>query len=79
MSAERDYDRKCLVGVLEDLKYANRLSMLDFVELFFPDSTEDYWMAKWELFRDNPLHFYWSLDSGRIGLLVAYIQEAKQG
>jgi hypothetical protein len=79
MSAQQDYDRKVLMGVLEDLKYANRLSMLDFVELFFPHSIESYWMPKWVMFCDNPLRFYWSLDSGRMGLLVAYIEGAKRG
>jgi|TARA_R100000482_G_scaffold109276_1_gene51550 hypothetical protein len=78
MSAQQEYDRRILMKVLEDLKYANRLSMLDFVELFFPDSVEDYWMRKWEMFRDNPLGFYWSLDTERLGRLVSYIEKERR-
>lgn len=65
--------KSALSGVITSLKYANRLSMLDFVELLFPDSIESYWMPKWELFRDNPLHFYWSLDNERLMRLADYI------
>jgi len=65
--------KSALNGTIQSLKYANRLSMLDFVELFFPDALESYWMPKWELFRDNPLHFYWSLDTERLMRLSDYI------
>lgn len=73
MSAQQEYDLKVLMGVLDDLKYTTRLNMLSFTELLFPDAMPYYYMQKWEMFRDNPLGFFWSLDSERLLKIVSYI------
>ena len=68
-----------LAGVLNDLKYMNRLSKPEFAELLFPHAIPDYLDEKWSLFRDSPLFFLWSCDLGRIRTIGHYIRKCKWG
>jgi|11BtaG_2_1085332.scaffolds.fasta_scaffold00341_19 hypothetical protein len=63
--------------VLEDLKYLNRLTKFGFVELLFPNSTDDYAERKWAVFYSNPLYFLWSCSSDKLLILLNYIEEEK--
>jgi|14BtaG_2_1085337.scaffolds.fasta_scaffold00019_34 hypothetical protein len=67
-----------LLQTLDDLKYLERLNLMDFADLLFPDSENTYLMGKWDLFRHNPLHFLWSLDSERVETVSHYINGCKE-
>ena len=60
---------------LENLKYLNRLSKQEFLDLLFDNDepTGYYAEMKWVLFQKSPLHFMWSCSSDNIRLLSDYI------
>jgi len=66
-----------LKGITDDLKYLNRLNQTEFRELFFPNSTDDYWKPKWRLFNTDKLSFIWSCSTDKLQIIVAYIDEVK--
>lgn len=68
-----------ILQTLDDLKYLNRLNLMEFADLFFPDEENTYLMGKWDLFKHNPLHFLWSLDSERVMRIEGFIAECKGG
>jgi hypothetical protein len=73
-----DYE-DMLAGVLNDLKYLNRLNNVEFAELLFPHATGEYLTQKWYDFKTNPLGFLWSCDLGRIRTIGHYIRKCKWG
>tara|TARA_R110000823_G_scaffold6817_1_gene25467 strand:- start:29850 stop:30284 length:435 start_codon:yes stop_codon:yes gene_type:complete len=64
---------------LENLKYLNRLSKQEFLDLLFDNDepTGYYAEMKWVLFQKSPLHFMWSCSSDNIRLLSDYIDSFK--
>ena len=67
------------LGILEDLKYLQRLNRQEFWELVFPNSLEYYVDSKWELFQNDKLSFLWSCSMDKIKILVDYIHDCKRG
>ena len=74
-----------LASVVDDLRYMNSLGMKEFCGVFgFKTDEEgmplfDYEQDKWRLFRENPLHFLWGLDSTKLHRLENWITKTKGG
>lgn len=66
-----------MIEILDDLKYMNRLNYVEFKELLFSTSIDDYVQEKWVQFLKNPLHFYWGCSSDKIELVQKYIDKCK--
>jgi hypothetical protein len=66
-----------LINALEDLKYLNRLTKNEFIDLLFCDSVANYADNKWEAFCDNVLHFLWSCSSDKLIIICEYISSCK--
>jgi hypothetical protein len=69
--------RNIMIEILDDLKYMNRLNYVEFKELLFSTSIDNYVQKKWIQFLDNPLYFYWNCSSDKIELVQKYIAECK--
>ena len=67
-----------LKGITDDLKYLNRLGKDEFKDLFFPNSTDDYYLPKWSLFCNDKLSFIWSCSLDKLQDIVNYIDEVKR-
>ncbi len=61
------------------LKYIGRLNKSGFKVLLFPDATEDYLDAKWEMFGKSPLHFLWSCSSDKLELISIWLNFEASG
>jgi hypothetical protein len=70
-------ERLLMIEMLDDLKYMNRLNYVEFKELLFSTSIDDYVQEKWVQFLDNPLRFYWGCSSDKIELVQKYIAQCK--
>tara|TARA_R110002012_G_scaffold9222_2_gene42472 strand:- start:14898 stop:15140 length:243 start_codon:yes stop_codon:yes gene_type:complete len=66
-----------LKEITDDLKYLNRLNREEFRELFFANSTVDYFLPKWDLFCQDKLSFIWSCSLDKLQIIVDYIEGCK--
>lgn len=61
-----------------DAKYLNRLNKVTFKNLVFPNSPDDgYIDAKWELFKNSKMEFFWSCSYDKLNILGQYIDNCK--
>ena len=68
-----------LKDLTDELKYLNRMNMMDFKEWFFPNATDDYLAGKWHLFLDDKLGFIWSCSLDKLERIVEYIRWCEDG
>lgn len=66
-----------LKDMTDDLKYLNRLHREEFRDLFFANSTDDYFLPKWDLFCQDKLSFIWSCSLDKLQVIVDYIVGCK--
>ena len=71
-------DLETLKNITDELVYLDRLNQYDFKELFFPNSTDDYYLPKWSLFCNDKLSFIWSCSLDKLQVIVNYIDEVKR-
>lgn len=62
----------------DELKYLNRMNLMDFKEWLFPNATDDYLASKWELFGRDKLGFIWSCSLDKIARIIEYIGWCKR-
>jgi len=62
----------------DELKYLNRMNLMDFKEWLFPNATDDYLAGKWELFGRDKLGFIWSCSLDKIAKIIEYIGWCKR-
>ena len=62
-----------LMQFTDAMKYLGRLDKVSFKMLLFPDATEDYLDAKWEMFGKSPLHFFWSCSSDKLDIITGWL------
>lgn len=69
---------------IEDLKYANRLNMYEFVRLIYDENYGDMYEfdqvnaeAMWNTFRDSPMKWFWQSGIERRALVLDYITNEK--
>ena len=68
---------KTMLRIVDDLKYLERLTKVEFWELLFTYSNKPYVDAKWDLFKNDKLGFIDSCSVDKIKILVDYINNCK--
>ena len=68
---------KTMLRIVDDLKYLDRLTKVEFWELLFTHSNKPYVDGKWHLFKDDKLGFIDSCSVDKIKILVDYINNCK--
>ena len=76
---ENENDALNLKDWTDELKYLNRMNLMDFGYWFFPNATNDYLLDKWELFARDKLGFIWSCSLDKLERVVEYIRWCKNG
>lgn len=70
-------DALALKDWTDELKYLNRLDMMEFQKWFFPDATAEYFAGKWRLFNRDKLGFIWSCSMDKLERVIEYIRWCK--
>ena len=66
------------LGVIMDLKYSQRLNMLTFGKLFYPNATDESFLkGEWYSFNTAPIRYLWGLSNEQIEKLHDYINDQK--
>jgi len=68
---------KTMLRIVDDLKYLERLTKLEFWEVLFTHSGKHYVDAKWDLFKSDKLGFIDSCSVDKVKILVDYINNCK--
>ena len=66
-----------MLRVVDDLKYLDRLTKVEFWEVLFTHSGKHYVDAKWDLFIQDKLCFIDSCSLDKVKILVDFINECK--